>query len=314
MEINKQKPKISVIIPTYNREKVLPRAVKSVLNQTFKDFEILVVDDGSIDNTQEVVEDLQKKDRRIRYFRYTPNQGGNVARNLGIKKAYGRYITFLDSDDEYYKNNLERRYKVSQNLSSSYQVIFNQCVKKTSLGNKVLPKRGFVEGESAIRYLFLKRNEIQTNLLFIDKNIIEKYNLFFDEELKRHQDWDIAIRLKEKTNFYFLREVLSVWHDETQEDRVSKQKDYSASFYLIKKHKDKFEQEKDVLSKFYCRIGVWHLQQNQIKEARKLFLDSIKNKPYIKSLFLYFSTFLGKKFVQFLFKLLNYKNKSTIQK
>lgn len=94
----KDNPSVSVIIPTYNRAHLLGRAIQSVLNQTYKDFEIIVVDDGSTDNTEEVMKGFD--DRRIRYIRLSQNSGGSsVPRNIGLKAARGEYIASLDDDD-----------------------------------------------------------------------------------------------------------------------------------------------------------------------------------------------------------------------
>lgn len=87
---------ISVVIPTYNRAKLIARSIESVLNQTYKDIEIIVVDDGSEDNTEEVV--LNIKDDRIRFFRMKCNQGACAARNKGISMATGEYVAFQDRD------------------------------------------------------------------------------------------------------------------------------------------------------------------------------------------------------------------------
>ena len=89
---------VSVIIPTYNRAHLVGRAIRSVLNQTYQDFEIIVVDDCSTDNTEEIVKGFN--DHRIRYMRHDRNRGGSAARNTGIKASQGKYIAFLDSDDE----------------------------------------------------------------------------------------------------------------------------------------------------------------------------------------------------------------------
>ncbi|MFM6207508.1 glycosyltransferase family 2 protein, partial [Planktothrix sp.] len=88
-------PRVSVIIPTYNCDRFLPEAIDSVLMQTYQDYEIIVIDDGSTDQTCQVLESYKHK---IRYF-YQENQGSAVARNLGIKQAQGEFIAFLDADD-----------------------------------------------------------------------------------------------------------------------------------------------------------------------------------------------------------------------
>jgi glycosyltransferase involved in cell wall biosynthesis len=100
-------PLVSVVIPTYNRSKELARAIKSVLNQTYQNFEILVVDDGSEENLRVVCDSFN--DQRIRFLRNNTHTNANVARNRGIKEAQGEYIAMLDSDDEYLPHHLSRR-------------------------------------------------------------------------------------------------------------------------------------------------------------------------------------------------------------
>ena len=101
---------VSVIITTYNRAHLVGKAIKSVLNQTFQDFELIVVDDGSTDNTEEVINSFN--DTRIRYIRHKINKGGNAARNTGLRNSKGEYIAFLDSDDEWLPEKLERQLEV----------------------------------------------------------------------------------------------------------------------------------------------------------------------------------------------------------
>ena len=93
--------KISVIIPTHNRADILPRAIKSIQNQTRPVDEIIVVSDGSTDNTEEVVKEFEEKDKRIRLIAYHPGHNGNYERNKGIEAATGDFIAFLDDDDEW---------------------------------------------------------------------------------------------------------------------------------------------------------------------------------------------------------------------
>ena len=93
--------KISVIIPTHNRADILPRAIKSIQNQTRSVDEIIVVSDGSTDNTDEVVKEFAAKDDRIQLIEYHPGHNGNYARNKGLEAATGQFIAFLDDDDEW---------------------------------------------------------------------------------------------------------------------------------------------------------------------------------------------------------------------
>ena len=101
---NSDSPRVSVIITTYNRANLLPRAVSSVLTQTYDDYEIIIVDDCSTDHTQEVIQRM--KDPRVRSFKHEVNRGAAAARNTGISNAIGEYIAFLDDDDECTPNRL----------------------------------------------------------------------------------------------------------------------------------------------------------------------------------------------------------------
>lgn len=98
------KPLVSVIIPTFNREKVLPKTIDSVINQTYENWELLIVYDKSTDDTKKVVMDYAKKDNRIKYLLNNGNKGPGAARNFGINNCNGKYIAFLDSDDQWLKN------------------------------------------------------------------------------------------------------------------------------------------------------------------------------------------------------------------
>jgi glycosyltransferase involved in cell wall biosynthesis len=106
MATNCKNPEVSVIIPTYNRAYCIERALRSVLNQTYNNFRVLVIDDGSTDNTSEVVRDYVLKDRRIKY-EYIENSGVSEARNTGIRLSYTELVAFLDSDDEWLAEKLQ---------------------------------------------------------------------------------------------------------------------------------------------------------------------------------------------------------------
>ncbi len=115
--INKENIKISVILPTFNRGNLIEKSIKSVLNQTFNNIEILIIDDGSNDNTKDIIKNID--DKRIKYIKLGKNKGACNARNVGIKKARGEYITFQDSDDILYPFKLEKQLKNLINNNSS---------------------------------------------------------------------------------------------------------------------------------------------------------------------------------------------------
>lgn len=110
MRKNSKNPLVSVIIPTYNRGDLIEKAVKSVLNQTYKNLEVVVVDDGSEDNTKDIMEKF--RDPRVKYIRSPENRGQPHAMNIGIKRSQGDFIGLLDSDDEYLPTKIEESIKV----------------------------------------------------------------------------------------------------------------------------------------------------------------------------------------------------------
>lgn len=128
-------PLISVIIPVYNCEKTIATAIHSILNQTYKNTEVIVIDDASTDNTREIIKDLEKQDNRVRHydgkpdpFRFDPRLNRNInagysARNLGFKKAQGALITFQDADDASLLNRLEIQYNLLKKYNSTHLTI-----------------------------------------------------------------------------------------------------------------------------------------------------------------------------------------------
>ena len=129
-------PKVSVIIPTYNSDATISRALRSVLNQTVSDFEVIVIDDGSTDKTVEVLRDYELQDQRVRTFLVDKNGGPGPARNIGIQHSRGEFIAFLDSDDFWLPEKLETQIK----LFSDKKVII------TYTSVLFLNSKGFIKG------------------------------------------------------------------------------------------------------------------------------------------------------------------------
>lgn len=132
MNTDNNKLIISVILPTYNRAHLLIRALNSILIQTYQDFEILVIDDCSSDNTQCIIEEF--KDDRIIYIRHENNRGVAAARNSGLAAAKGQYIAFLDSDDEWLPTKLQRQLESFQDATPDIGIIYTgACWVKDSI-------------------------------------------------------------------------------------------------------------------------------------------------------------------------------------
>lgn len=200
---------VSVIIPTYNRAEPLKKSIDSVLKQTYEKFEIIVIDDGSDDNTYDVIKNI--KDNRIRYIKNEFNQGSNASRNIGINNAKGTFIAFQDSADIWKKNKLEKQMDVIERISDIDAVFC--CVEYTTGNNEKsvfpqLPEGDKKYNKTEMFNILMRTNVIDfPSLLVRKKSIIEAGML--DEDMPRAQDWDLCIRLASKYNFYFINEVLS---------------------------------------------------------------------------------------------------------
>jgi glycosyltransferase involved in cell wall biosynthesis len=196
---------ISVVIPTFNRSELLTGAIRSVLNQTFQDFEVLIVDDGSSDTTPDVVNSFD--DNRIHYVRHTAPRGGAAARNTGIARAGGEYVAFLDDDDEWFPHKLASQMAVMRRSEPEVAAIYSgYFIVERATGRmcgRMTPKaKGDLSAE------LLANNPIGgTSCMLVKKDCLEKVGCF-DESLPSFQDRDLWIRLSREFRFDYVEEPL----------------------------------------------------------------------------------------------------------
>jgi glycosyltransferase involved in cell wall biosynthesis len=188
---------ISVVIPVFNRPIVLRRALESVRAQAIEDMEVIVVDDGSSDPSEVIKVCGDFAGVGLRVERHQTNRGGAAARNTGIREAKGRYIAFLDSDDEWLPGKLTQQLEVACLQEDDNWLCYCQSIVKTSdLSDEgdVWPQRCLQADESVGDYLFASRGFMQTSSFFLPKSLAAK--MPFNENLRRHQDYDFLLRLE----------------------------------------------------------------------------------------------------------------------
>lgn len=209
MRIQALEPLVSVIIPTYNRVSLLPRAINSVLAQTFQDWELILLDDYSTDKTREVVKDYQKRDARIKYFVNDHNKGVVGARNSGIERAQGEFVAFLDSDDEWKEGYLEDMIKalragdMDMALSLFYQQKdgkikkrYGESVSKMITSLSPIEKEGvfYFSGKNVCEYMVSKWMFFyHMNAMVIRKRALQAVG-GFDENLRSGEDFEFVFR------------------------------------------------------------------------------------------------------------------------
>lgn len=214
-------PKVSVIIPTHNRDKYIGKAIRSVLRQTYKNYEIIVVDDGSTDDTRKKVKKYVKKHpNKIRYI-YQDNKGPSAARNTGIRNAKGKYITFLDSDDEYLPKMLKkqisfmkRRPKCRFLYTWYYDTNSKGKIKRKRKTKKYRSKKGLQRG------LYFRKLTIRTSTVMIEKKVFKKTGLF-NEKYWYSQDWDMWLRIAKYHRGHCIKVPLAKYrqHDNNRSSR-----------------------------------------------------------------------------------------------
>jgi glycosyltransferase involved in cell wall biosynthesis len=206
--------RVSVIIPCYNRSQVIGRAVRSVLQQTYPNLEIIVVDDGSSDST-ETEEAIRKLgDERISLLCLASNQGGAAARNIGAARATGELVAFLDSDDEWLPEKLEVQVRLLECLnesSGSWLVGCRADVRTFGEKSALWPVHLKGDARSVGDYLFVDRGFLQTSSFVMTKS--DFMDVQFSEDLRRHQDFDFLLRWDSRGwRIRIAEEVLYILH------------------------------------------------------------------------------------------------------
>ncbi|RCK71812.1 MAG: putative N-acetylgalactosaminyl-diphosphoundecaprenol glucuronosyltransferase [Ignavibacteriae bacterium] len=196
---NKTVPLVSVILPTYNRPESLEKALQSLNNQTFQNFEVIIINDGGVDVSQ-IVEKNNQKNNFI-YIYHEFNRGLPAARNTGIKMAQGKYLAYLDDDDIFYPEHLQTLFDVLEN--TDYKVAFTDSMRAVykKIDNRLIlvSKERFASNDFNLENLFVE-NYIPIICVMHQKDCLESVGLF-DESLTSHEDWDMLIKLAHKYTF-----------------------------------------------------------------------------------------------------------------
>jgi len=198
---------VSVIIPVYNGELYIGQAIESVIAQTYKDIELIVVDDGSTDSTKKVV----KKYRDIKYI-YQKNSGPSAARNRGMDASRGEYIAFLDSDDLYKENKLEEQVKAFEQDQYA-DIIYNDCISVDKDLNYIntLKSEGVYENKEDFLCMLLFRQIIPIPPSIMLRRRCFEEGYLYNEKYKHAEDYEYTIRLAQKYKFKYIPEPLYIY-------------------------------------------------------------------------------------------------------
>lgn len=279
-------PFFSVIIPTYNRSYCIKRAVDSVLNQTFGDFELLIIDDFSTDNTEILLS--QYTDVRLKYFRLDKNKGNAAARNKGIKEASGNYVTFLDSDDTYDLNFLKSlNNRINEDHENQFWWTGINLVKDGEVIGSRFWKPDFELPSSG----FFKELKIGTNFgLTINRKVFERIG-YFDENLRASVDRDLLLRLGLNFSGSGIDEKLVNYTLNSFDSVRSRMKNQADAYSLmIEKYYD-IIQSSDNFKKYWYHKTMWLCYYSGNRDKARLYFKLLPKTLNSTALFLIFEFF-----------------------
>ena len=287
----------SIIIPTYNRANFVVEAINSVLNQTYKlPYEVIVVDDGSIDKTEKILLEYMKKEPRLKFIKHKKNKGLAAARNTGIIHSKGEYLLFLDSDDKLLPNALSIFAKAINTFSDG-EVFIGRVIRENHKGEKKLAPIPKLSGNNKKDFKsFLKRKIPMLAGSFVVKKKIIKQNLF-PEELRLREDFPIYGYLICMHKCYALKEPVVIVKDHP--NRLRKK----PSFLIQRNIKpieilfQKLPQEFQIfyplaLSREYLSIFRSFYLMKEYKKAIHYYHEAIKIYPKYILLFSYLRKYL----------------------
>jgi glycosyltransferase involved in cell wall biosynthesis len=267
---------VSIVVPALNRGFVIGRALESLLAQTYEDWETLIVNDGSNDQTSDVVKEYSKRDRRITLIQHDRRKGAQAARNTGLRQARGQWIAFLDSDDQWLAHSLEARLS----FAGKSCVVHSECYVLEEEGPPRLfgvpPLRGRVYPE-----LLRSPGPMFQSLLF-SREACSRLG-WLDENIVAYQEWDTAIRLAKHCSFEFVAEPTFIY-DCRHAKTISKDSLQAAVGYeqVVNKHRWAMLRHlgPEPLARHYQRAAYYYMQAEQEMHGRRCLLRAAMWWPF----------------------------------
>ena len=270
-------PMVSVVIPTFNRKKIIPRAIDSVLGQTYKNYEIIIVDDGSTDGTVDSIKKLYNDKVHITLQK---NQGASSARNRGIKEASGKYIAFLDSDDEWVSSKLETQMAF---LDQNPEIAM--ICGRTYRADNIKKVNSYLEREiiGSLFSTLYSHSFVSTPTVIAKKDILETLG-GFDINYKSAEDFDLWLKITHDYQCAFFPDLVAIVNrgrDNLSKDKITL---HLHALDILEKHYDKSIIPRNVYKKAMSdskiALGRNYLASGQKPQAKQCFQDSFRLYPF----------------------------------
>ena len=286
-------PCVSIIIPTHNRSKLLRRSIQSVLAQTFQDFELLVVDDASSDDTASVVSGFS--DPRVRYIRLPENRRGAGARNVGIRQARGALLAFNDDDDVWLPHKLELQVEALQRQPATVGVNLCGHIKLDGDGASYVGSAEDFAAGTKFSNGMTWSGVISTPAWLVRSETFARSGLF-DENMKCWHDWELAMRMHDVTGFCHIEEPLFIQDQRRASGAGTWDNDslfVNSLDIIMHKHGARWENDPRVAARHYRLMALFTSKQGAGAESRWWFQKSLRVHPSIKALVLYLLSLFG---------------------
>jgi len=281
-----EQPKVSVLIPAYNAEGFIRRTLESVIHQTCRDFEVLVLDDGSNDATGNIVKAIANSDPRISYY-FQANRGLSNTRNRLVELARGEYVAFLDHDDEWMAQKLSLEVDFFEKNPHLGLVYSDAYIK---MGNKIIGRcfkeRRPVAGN--VFYSLLFENFVPLNTVVMPKRVLLEF-MPFNPDYEFSEEFDVFLRVSRRYSFAYLNEALAVYHRHGRNLSDSKLnkfiwEEFSILNYWLKQDPLIEKQYRGRLKKrqasLYAQKARYLLKNSQFHNARNEIFASFKLRPF----------------------------------
>jgi len=284
--MSENKPKVSVLIPAYNAQDFISRTLQSVLKQRYADFEVIILDDGSTDKTAEIVKQIAREDKRIRYY-FQENRGLANTRNRLAELADAEYIAFLDHDDEWLPQKLSLQVDFFEKNPDFGLLYSDTYIKKDGrIIGRAFEERKPVRGN--VFYELLFENFVPLDTVFMPKRVLLEF-IPFNPEYDFSEEFDIFLRVSKKYKFAYLNEVLAVHyrHNKNLSDsRLDKfiQEEFSILNHWLKQEPDigiKYRRRLDKrMALLYAQKALYLIRNFRFSDAKEEIRVSLKYRPF----------------------------------
>jgi glycosyltransferase involved in cell wall biosynthesis len=277
-------PRVSIIIPAYNAARYLPAAIDSVLAQTYADWEIIVIDDGSTDGTRSVAQSYGPNlGARLRYV-YQANQGVSAARNRGIREARGEFLAILDADDVWLPTRLARGVAV---MDDSPRVgLVHSRIGRMGPDGQIIYYRGFLakyQSGMIARDLFTRRANILSATVLLRKRCLEDVG-YFDETMQTCEDRDLWFRLAERYEVAYIDEILAHYRVDTGGATSHPDRMLKGQLFFVRKHYNRgacsWMALCRALAQIYREQGDFFFAHRQVRKSITYYFRSVMYNPF----------------------------------